>query len=331
MVIFRIPLSAAACIAFAAALTTPPFLADSAHAQTIVGGSGRPGVSVNLELIKELGPAPSVADVLSSRYGRAPAARLKAPFTGPKFPDIRKMGRSSSVGRVVLRPPGSKPRRAATVKRRAKKRRARVAPKPAPVKRPVAAPKPPAAVAKLPPQPKRPARAAPTVVTRKPIPPPPPARVAKPVEVAKVPPPPVAADIPAPAMEPPPPVAKAPQPPKQTASLPPADQAVTPGRSIRLIFPAGSVKLSAGAKSRLEAVAQAMSKNDNYRLQLLAYASGSSKTASRARRLSLSRALAARLHLIDKDVRSTRIDVRALGNKSEQGPPDRIDLMVSAR
>ncbi len=295
-------------------------------AQTIVGGSGKPGVSIDMNMIRELGPAPSVADVLSSRYGRAAPAQLATPAYKPKFPDIRAMGRTPDFSRVVLRPPGSKPVRAtkrprkAAPKRRTK--RAAVTPKRALKSAIVAKPAAP---------PKLPAPKTPTVVVRKPIPAPPPTAVKKPMQAAKIPAPPVVAKMPAPAKTPMPLVAAKPKPAKQTASLPPAGDQILPGNSIRLIFPAGSVKLSANARRRLDSVAQALAKNSNYRLQLLAYASGPSKTASRARRMSLSRALAARLHLIDRGVSSTRIDVRALGNKSEEGPPDRIDLMVSAQ
>jgi hypothetical protein len=31
---------------------------------------------------------------------------------------------------------------------------------------------------------------------------------------------------------------------------------------------------------------------------------------------------------MDQGVRSTRIDVRALGNRSEGGPPERVDIVV---
>jgi hypothetical protein len=67
------------------------------------------------------------------------------------------------------------------------------------------------------------------------------------------------------------------------------------------------------------------------RLQLLAYSGGGSQTPSQARRLSLSRALTVRSQLIKQGIRSTRIDVRALGNKSEGGPPDRVDIVVTTR
>jgi hypothetical protein len=34
---------------------------------------------------------------------------------------------------------------------------------------------------------------------------------------------------------------------------------------------------------------------------------------------------------MDKGIPSTRIDVRALGNKVEDGPPDRVDVVVTQR
>ncbi len=63
----------------------------------------------------------------------------------------------------------------------------------------------------------------------------------------------------------------------------------------------------------------------------MAYAGGDNDNASQARRLSLSRALAVRSYLIEQGVRSTRIDVRALGNKTDVEPADRVDLILSKR
>jgi outer membrane protein OmpA-like peptidoglycan-associated protein len=117
----------------------------------------------------------------------------------------------------------------------------------------------------------------------------------------------------------------------QTAALPPDRSKIRAGGSLRLKFGAGSAKLNADATRKLKSVAEAMSEDAKLRLQLLAYAGGSSQGASRARRLSLSRALSARSFLIGAGVRSTRIDVRALGNKSDGGPPDRIDVIVTKR
>jgi outer membrane protein OmpA-like peptidoglycan-associated protein len=75
-----------------------------------------------------------------------------------------------------------------------------------------------------------------------------------------------------------------------------------------------------------------MEKDESLSLQLLAYADGDEANASKARRLSLSRALEVRKYLMELGVRSTRIEVRALGNKVEGGgPADRVDAMFASR
>ncbi len=164
---------------------------------------------------------------------------------------------------------------------------------------------------------KKPAR--PTRLAEK-TPPAPPAIVRMPAPEIK---PPPAAPAPKPAARPKPKV--------QTAALPPAAPKFGPGRSLLLLFDSGSAKLKRDAARKLKSVAAAMGKDDKLRLQLLAYANGSSQSASKSRRLSLSRALAARSYLIGQGVRSTRIDVRALGNKTQGGPRDRIDVIVTRR
>lgn len=121
-------------------------------------------------------------------------------------------------------------------------------------------------------------------------------------------------------------------PPTQTASLPPATSGkLAPGKQFRLLFDAGAPAVSSASKQSLDDVAKALSADSTLRLQLLAYAGGNSETDSQARRLSLSRALGVRSYLIEKGVRSTRIDVRALGNKSAGGPTDRVDVIVTTR
>jgi len=74
-----------------------------------------------------------------------------------------------------------------------------------------------------------------------------------------------------------------------------------------------------------------LAENENTRVQLMAYAAGEDLTSSKARRISLSRALSVRSYLIEKGVRSTRIDVRALGDKSEGEPKNRVDVNVIER
>ncbi|NQV84191.1 MAG: OmpA family protein [Rhodospirillales bacterium] len=156
------------------------------------------------------------------------------------------------------------------------------------------------------------------------------AKVEKPA--VKMPLPPKAAPPPAPA-----PVVKAEVKPeaapeeKQQAALPPGPETTKTGQTLRVEFAANVSKLPATAKTGLLALAAKLKDNENLRLQLMAYAGGKSLSASNARRLSLSRALSVRSFLIEKGVRSTRIDVRALGNKTTETPPNRVDVNIVER
>ncbi len=131
--------------------------------------------------------------------------------------------------------------------------------------------------------------------------------------------------------EPPPPPAKSltskPAIEPQTAALPSAPALA---EQIRVLFPDGSIELSDDARRRLSAVATALGDNTTIRVQILAYANSNADGASRARRLSLSRALAVRAYLIERGVRSTRMNVRALGDKFGDGPADRVDILPEA-
>jgi len=100
---------------------------------------------------------------------------------------------------------------------------------------------------------------------------------------------------------------------------------------VRLRFKGGQAKLPAPAVKQLDAVVARLTKKISLRLQLLAYADGATTSGSQARRLSLSRALAVRSYLIEKGIRSTRIDVRALGNQVKGSPADRVDVIINNR
>jgi outer membrane protein OmpA-like peptidoglycan-associated protein len=117
---------------------------------------------------------------------------------------------------------------------------------------------------------------------------------------------------------------------KQIASLPRNVNVSTPGLAMRVQFSGNSTRISAAEKSRLNALADKMAGGNN-RLQLKSFAGGSGETPSASRRRSLSRALAVRSYLIEKGFRSTRIDVRALGMAADQGPPDRVDVIILVR
>ncbi len=97
-----------------------------------------------------------------------------------------------------------------------------------------------------------------------------------------------------------------------------------------IMFEGESAELSDEARGKLLTLAQDLLSDQSKRIQLLAFASDTDGSASRARRLSLSRALAVRAYLIEQGIESTRMDVRALGNRSTSGPPDRVDIELAA-
>lgn len=127
--------------------------------------------------------------------------------------------------------------------------------------------------------------------------------------------------------------------PQQTASAPATDPApaavsrpaapATSGSALTtLSFGSNQTDLSADARAALDASLAKLGSGGS--VQVLAYASGDRDNPSKARRTSLSRALAVRTYLIDKGIASNRIDVRALGDQSQGGSADRVDLFAGS-
>lgn len=100
---------------------------------------------------------------------------------------------------------------------------------------------------------------------------------------------------------------------------------------VQILFDSSEAGLSGPAKTALETVAQAMLEDEASEVQLFAYAGQTGVDATQARRLSLSRAMAVRAFLIGKGVRPARMQVRALGNKTTDGSPDRVDVVPAKR
>lgn len=260
-------------------------------------------VMVDLSVLDDngVGPAPAGGAVmLPSLTGdlldppaRTPRSRLLV-----KRPPAGTASSVQDLPKVTLRRPGKASKKRRTASRKSKKPRSRTS-KVAALKAP-------------PPKP--------SVKTSKPAP-----KVwPKPKVVTKVAPPPVVAK----AAPPPPPKVKAPAPkPKQTQTASRPNSTPATGTN-QLIFTQGATKLSPAAQKSLDALATKLNALPQSRMQLLAYAGEGNLSASKARRLSLSRALSVRSYLINKGVRSTRIDVRALGNKVPSGVPNRVDLKI---
>lgn len=94
-----------------------------------------------------------------------------------------------------------------------------------------------------------------------------------------------------------------------------------------MAFKEGVAELVADQKKMLaEEVLPRLKKDKTARIEIKAYASRTDDTESSARRISLSRALSARSYLLEKGIKPTRIDVRALSDRTAEPPVDRIDM-----
>ncbi|MDA8231035.1 MAG: OmpA family protein [Magnetospirillum sp.] len=326
--------------------------AAPATAQVAAGNSGSSDVQVDWSVLDRLGPPPNIAGMII-RQSAAPTAEPSAApgsVDGVVFkPYAPNHAPTRGKARHGVRNASAKtPRQPAKVADAAApaapaKPEGETAPASGPAS-PVGAPKADAAAAA--PAPQQPVAAAPVPVNA--------ASVAAPIPVAAVQPAPAPPAIPAvPAVAHPPAAAmSAPAPAAlpSAAVIPAADisrsgqassapaSAPSPvravaggnGNVVSIVFPADAVQLPNNADADLTALAQKMAKDESLNLQLLAYAQGDESNISKARRLSLSRALEVRKYLMEQGIRSTRIDVRALGNKIEgDGPPDRVDAVLS--
>lgn len=100
------------------------------------------------------------------------------------------------------------------------------------------------------------------------------------------------------------------------------------GKLYRIPFDSTSSDIPNAGQGQLAKLAQLMKNDSAIRIQLLGYAGSTKDSASKARRLSLFRALSVRTYLMKQGIRSTRMDVRALGNRVEDGTLDRVDAVI---
>jgi len=98
----------------------------------------------------------------------------------------------------------------------------------------------------------------------------------------------------------------------------------------RIDFASDAVDLSAEARHALDGLVAHLGTGEAPRLKLIAH-SGEGE-ADHALRVSLSRALAVRSYLVEHGIHSSRLDARALGNRSDDGGPgDRVDIVMVGR
>jgi len=129
------------------------------------------------------------------------------------------------------------------------------------------------------------------------------------------------AEAPAPSAEVPAPVREPAPADLQTASLNVGELG-----DMSVLFHGDSAELSADMQADLQSLANSMHASEERRIQLLGFASSEGGSADLARKLALSRALKVRTFLIDAGVDSGRIQVRSLGDKTEGGPANRVDI-----
>jgi len=168
------------------------------------------------------------------------------------------------------------------------------------------------------PQASKSAPAAATARQTVPVPPkPPPAVPVAPPAIAAIPP---AVAVPVARLPPPtsPPV----------AADAPGEPSPIPG-GLRVTFGPGRADLNGATVQALRDFARTMKGNEQETVNVVATAAGTADDPSTPRRLSLSRALAARSVLVNEGIASTRIYVRALGANGPEGPADRVDLAAS--
>jgi len=111
----------------------------------------------------------------------------------------------------------------------------------------------------------------------------------------------------------------------QVASLPTPNSA-----SHHLRFDADVATIPGQTRSELILVAAELMRHSD-RIEIQAYAGPASGLTSDARRLSLQRGLAVRKFLVEQGVLQSRIDVRALGGVRDNGPTERVDIILSSR
>lgn len=108
----------------------------------------------------------------------------------------------------------------------------------------------------------------------------------------------------------------------------PAKAASSVNTTFTLTFGKESGELDKQSQAELDKIIAALRNDPSLRAQVRAYASGSAENSGQARRLSLSRALAARTYVLDHDIPATRLDIRALGNSNAGKTEDKVDITL---
>ncbi len=97
---------------------------------------------------------------------------------------------------------------------------------------------------------------------------------------------------------------------------------------LALVFDQQAATLSGSEQGRLAAVAETLAADPALGLRLTAYAAAAPR---QARRLSLLRARAVHAFLVARGIDASRIEARALGDRADRPPRDRVDVQIVRR
>lgn len=99
--------------------------------------------------------------------------------------------------------------------------------------------------------------------------------------------------------------------------------------TLRIEFNENSTDMPLTSAGPLDVLAKNLVENPKARVTILAYASGPETSGIYPKRVSLARGISIRNYLTtNKGIDIERVNVKALGNKNEGGPGDRVDLYV---
>lgn len=118
-----------------------------------------------------------------------------------------------------------------------------------------------------------------------------------------------------------------PSPPTSMANATPAGNAAAP--DLQIVFSSNETDVPLNSTGKLDEIAMKLIKNPDLRASIIAYASGADAISIYPKRVSLARGIAVRDYLTTaRNIDVERVTVKALGNKSESGPADRVDLFL---
>ena len=101
--------------------------------------------------------------------------------------------------------------------------------------------------------------------------------------------------------------------------------------ALTLIFDAEATILDTDKKEALAKAITPLVEDMSKSFRVLGYASDEANDESKSRRASLARAISVRSALIDMGIHSTRIELRALGDKSSDNNKNKVDILLIKR